>query len=130
MTRTFKHFTKEERHIIAHMRFIEKKKLQDIADLLNKSKSAISMEINRNKIKGKYIPTISNKKYKDRLHTNGSYKIETNPQMFNYIISRLKNDKWSPDVISVMIKKDIGLTVSAETIYNYIYNSSRSTILF
>jgi len=32
MTRTFKHFTKEERHIIAHMRFIEKKKLQDIAD--------------------------------------------------------------------------------------------------
>jgi IS30 family transposase len=131
MTRNkkFKHFSIEERHIISHMRFTEKKKLQDIADTLNRSKSAISMEINRNKIKDKYIPEASNQKYKSRLHKKDSHKIDSSPIIYDYILKRLQNDKWSPDVISAMMKQDIGLSVSAETIYNYIYNSPKSKSL-
>jgi IS30 family transposase len=119
MTKTFKHFSIEDRYIISHMRFTEKKKLQDIADKLGRSKSAISMEISRNKAGDQYIPEISNKKYESRLHQKDSCKIELNPAIYDYMLRRLQNDKWSPDVISAMMKRDIGLSVSAETIYNY-----------
>ena len=50
-TRTFKHLTLQDRQIILHMRFIEKKTLQEIADIVGKSKSTISSEISRNKVK-------------------------------------------------------------------------------
>lgn len=129
MTKKFKHFSIEDRYIISHMRFTEKKKLQDISDRLGKSKSAISMEISRNKAGDQYIPEISNKKYEVRLHKKDSCKIGSNPAIYDYILKRLKSDKWSPDVISAMIKRDIGLSISAETIYNYIYNSPKSKSL-
>jgi len=128
-TRTFKHLTLKDRQIIHHMRFIDNDKLQDIADFIGKSKSTISSELFRNKVRGKYIPQISNKKYKSRLHKKDSYKIESSHAIYDYILKRLRNDKWSPDVISAMMKRDIGLSVSAETIYNYIYNSPKSQSL-
>jgi IS30 family transposase len=128
-TRTFKHLTLQDRQIIHHMRFTENMRLQDIADTIGKSKSAISMEINRSKVEGQYIPEISNKGYRLRLHKKDSYKIESNPAIYDYIIKRLEDDKWSPDVIAAMIKQDIGLSISAETIYSYIYNSCKSKSL-
>jgi IS30 family transposase len=128
-TRTFRHLTLQDRQIIHHMRFTENRKLQDIADFIDKSKSTISSELSRNKVKGRYIPQISNKKYKARLHQKDSCKIESNPAIYDYMLRRLQNDKWSPDVISVMMKRDIDLSVSAETIYNYIYNSPKAKSL-
>jgi IS30 family transposase len=128
-TRTFKHLTLQDRQIIHHMRFTENMRLQDIADTIGKSKSAISMEINRSKVEDQYIPEISNKEYQVRLHKKDSYKIESNPAIYDYIIKRLEDDKWSPDVIAAMIKQDIGLSISAETIYSYIYNSCKSKSL-
>ena len=127
--RTFKHLTLEDRQAIYHMRFTENKKLQEIADFIGKSKSAISMEINRNRVKNKYIPETSHRKYKSILHKKDSYKIDNNPAIYNYIIRRLKDDKWSPDVISAMIKRETNFTISAEAIYNYIYNSDKSKSL-
>jgi IS30 family transposase len=91
------------------MRYKENKSLQEIADFIGKSKSTISAEISRNKIKNKYIPEISHQKYKAILHKKDSYKIDNNPAIYNYIIRRLKDDKWSPDVISAMIKREINL---------------------
>ena len=129
MTKTFKHFTIKERYTISHMRFTEKNTLQAIAETLGKSKSSISMEISRNKVRGRYIPAISNIKYQDRLHKKDAYKIESDPVIYDYISKRLINDKWSPDVISAMMLRDIGFTISAESIYNYIYNSPRSKSL-
>jgi len=127
--RKFKHLTLEDRHTISHMRFVEMKYLQEIADFIGKSKSAISMEINRNKTKNKYIPEISHQKYKTILHKKDSYKIDNNPAIYDYIIEKLDDYKWSPDVISAMIEQDIGLTISAEAIYSYIYNSDKSKLL-
>lgn len=124
-----KHFTEDERYILEHMRFREKKTLGEIGKFLGKSKSAVSMEISRNMIKGKYIPMVADKKYQTRLHKGGFYKIESDKKIFNYIVRRLKKDKWSPDVISAKMEGDIDLSVSAETIYNYIYNSEKSKSL-
>jgi len=129
ITKKGKHFTEYERYIIEHMRFKEKSGLQEIGKFLGRSKSAVSMEISRNKIKGKYIPMIAEKEYQARLHKGGFYKIESDERIFNYIVSRLEKDKWSPDVISAKMEEDIGLSVSAETIYNYIYNSEKSKAL-
>lgn len=126
----FKHITLEERMVIEHMRFVEKKTLQQIGDKIGKSKSAISVELKRNKMEDdKYIPAISEDKYKDRLHQEGFCKIDANKEMFNYIVDRLKKNKWSPDVISAKMMEDIGLSVSSETIYNYIYNSDKAKSL-
>jgi IS30 family transposase len=127
--RKFKHLNLQDRQIISHMRYKENKSLQEIADFIGKSKSTISAEISRNKIKNKYIPEISHQKYKAILHKKDSYKIDNNPAIYNYIIRRLKDDKWSPDVISAMIKREINLSISAESIYSYIYNSDKSKSL-
>jgi IS30 family transposase len=129
ITKKHKHFTEYDRYIIEHMRFKEEKSLEEIGKFLGKSKSAISMEISRNKIKGKYIPMIADKKYQSRLHKEGFYKIESDKKIFNYIIRRLEKDKWAPDVISAKMEEDINMSVSTETIYNYIYNSEKSKSL-
>lgn len=42
--RKFKHLSFNDRRIISYMRFSENKTLQEIADFIGKSKSAISME--------------------------------------------------------------------------------------
>ena len=60
----FKHFTFKDSQIIYHMRFVEKATLQKIADFLDKSKSAISYELNNKKEKSKHIPAIAHGKYK------------------------------------------------------------------
>ncbi len=78
-SKVVKHITLKDRQIIHHMRFTEKKKLQDIADILQKSKSSISMEIKRNRTVGQYIPETAHNQYKVRLHKKDSYKIESNP---------------------------------------------------
>jgi IS30 family transposase len=129
ITKKGKHFTEEERYAIYHMRFIEKKSLKEIGEFLGRSKSAVGTEINRNKIKGKYIPMIADKKYQVRIHKGGFYKIESDERILNYMIRRLEKDKWSPDVIAAKMVGDIGLSVSTETIYNYIYNSEKSKSL-
>jgi len=127
--RKFKHFTLEDRQMIYHMRFREDKNLSDIALTLGKSKSSISMELKRNKVNGKYVPELSNSKYKSRLHMSDGYKIDRDRAIYDYIVTRLKYDKWSPDVISAIMYQDIGLSVSAESIYNYIHNSPTSKSL-
>ena len=127
--RPYRHISLEERMVIFHMRFRERNNLQDIADKLGRSKSSISLELKRNRSQSGYIPELSHSRYKSRLHQKDSYKIDSNPAIYNYIVMRLKEDKWSPDVISAMIYKDIGYSISAETIYNYIYNSPKSKSL-
>ena len=58
--------------------------------------------------------------------TGGFCKIESNQEILDYIVNRLKKDKWSPDVIAAKIYEDTGFTISAETIYNFIYNSAKA----
>ena len=127
--RRFKHFTLADRQMIYHMRFRDHKNLSDIALTLGKSKSSISMELKRNKVNGKYVPELSNSKYKSRLHMPDGYKIDRDTAIYDYIVRRLQDDKWSPDVISAMMGQEIGFSISAETIYNYIYNSPTSKSL-
>jgi IS30 family transposase len=122
--RTFKHLTLEERHIIYHMRFIEKSSLQKIADFTSKSKSAIRYELNTRMKKSKYIPVVAHSNYKKTLHKKDGYLIDKNPKALRYLKHKLINKKWGLDVISHKMKEDIGFSISTESLYDYIYNSN------
>lgn len=124
--RKFTHLTFKDRQIIYHMKFVEKTSLQKIADFIEKSKSTISRELNNRKEKSKYIPTIAHSKYKKILCKKDGFSIDNNSKVLKYLRNKLINHKWSLDVISYKMKEDIGFSISTESLYDYIYNSSTS----
>jgi IS30 family transposase len=104
----------------------EKATLQKIADFLDKSKSAISYELNNKKEKSKHIPAIAHGKYKKILCKKGGFMIDNNPKALSYLRNKLINNKWSLDVISHKMKLDIRFSISTESLYDYICNSDTS----
>lgn len=109
-----------------------KKNLTEIALALNYHKSTISREIN-SQPKGKYeaysahltaFRNFVNRKY-------GKSKITQNKLLMDYVHDCL-GKRWSPDQISVSLKRkfpnDKSMHVSHETIYLYIYLHSKKEI--
>ena len=82
------------------------------------------MEIRRNKYKGDYLPCKVHSIYEERLHKQDGLKIEKDPILKSYIVNKMSNENYSPDVISVRLKLNGKLpNVSTETIYNFLYTS-------
>lgn len=91
-----------------------------IADLLGYHRSTIYRELSRNKVRLGYLPDRANKMARERCAK--PLKLERNPELKSYIISKL-NAGWSPELIAGFLKKERGITViSHETIYAYIYS--------
>lgn len=124
--RKFKHLTFKDRQIIHHMRYVENSTLQEIADFIGKSKSAISYELNNRKERSKYIPTIAHGKYRKILCKKDGFSIDKNPKALKYLKNKLINYKWSLDVIAHKMKEDVGFSISTESLYDFIYNSDTS----
>ena len=120
---SYNHLSKKERYEIKEM--IDKGKgITEIAGILNRSKGAISMEINRNKEDGKYMPCAAHKKYEERLHKEDALKIEKSAFLQVYIAKGMTIYSWAPDVIAGRLKLDKSAeTVSTESIYRYVYTS-------
>ena len=120
---SYNHLSKKERYEIKEM--IDKGMgITGIAEILDRSKGAISMEINRNKEDGKYMPCVAHKKYEERLHKEGALKIEKSPFLQAYIAKGMTIYAWAPDVIAGRLKLDKSAeTVSTESIYRYVYTS-------
>lgn len=120
---SYNHLSKKERYEIKEMIDIGKG-ITEIAEILSRSKGAISMEINRNKEDGKYIPCEAHKKYEERLHKEDELKIEKSPFLQAYIAKGMTIYAWAPDVIAGKLKLDKRAeTVSTESIYRYVYTS-------
>ena len=123
MKNKFKHRSINERYKIKKM----KDKgigISEIAESLNRSKGAISMEIMRNKYNGDYLPCKAHSIYEERLHKQDGLKIEKDPILKNYIVDKMANEHYSPDVISGRLRVNGKLpNVSTETIYHFIYRS-------
>jgi len=101
-----KHITPEQRNELSVL--IRAGVLQkEIALILRKSEPAISKEINRNKIEGKYHARIAKEKTKIRriLANQRFRKIENNEWLKRYIIKKLKL-YWSPEQISGRLEVD------------------------
>jgi IS30 family transposase len=95
-----------------------------IARKLNRNKSSISREIKRNKSsKLGYLPDRANNLALGRKMRYTS-KIEKYPEIKDYILSRLIDDKWSPEMIAGRMKiEKKKVLISHEAIYQYIYSS-------
>jgi transposase, IS30 family len=95
--------------------------ISKIAKELNKNKSSISREINRNTINGKYSAHIAQDNYQYRRTKCKPYGKQINSLLIDYIQDKL-NNHWSPEQISGRIAIDIpSEKISFSTIYNWLY---------
>jgi len=96
----------------------------EIADKLGFHKSTIGREMRRNTGLRGYRPKQANRLAKEReAAKHGPYKL--NPVLMTMIIERLEA-KWSPEQISNRLRVDGHETVSAETIYQLVYQDKES----
>jgi len=117
----YKHFTIEEREII-QLALWRKESIRLIAKKLNRSPSSVSREIKRNLPPQYFVytPRLAHQKALKKRHSRGREDRLKNQDVKNYVIKQLK-ERWSPEQIAGRIKKDIGETISHETIYQFIY---------
>ena len=120
---SYNHLSKKERYEIKEM-MDKEMGITEIAKILDRSKGTISMEVNRNKEEGKYMPCVAHEKYEERLHKEDELKIEKSPFLQAYIAKGMTIYAWAPDVIAGRLKLDKSTeTVSTESIYRYVYTS-------
>ena len=124
MRKDYKHLSREERYSIKEMRDIGFS-MSEISKKLQRSKCTISMELKRNRVQKKYIPRVAQEKYNERLHRQGLFKIEKEPNLLSYIKDGMIKKKWFPDSISGKLKLDNGgsCVISTESIYRFVYTS-------
>lgn len=99
-------------------------KQKEIAKLINKSESAISREIDRNRTRdGRYLPRNAKLKKKARrvLANTRFKKIKNGSPLKRYIISKLKK-YWSPEQIAGRWNREKhGRKIGKDTIYKFVY---------
>ena len=107
---------------------------------MNRDKGTISRELDRNKtiLKGKnakkekvdsdyhYLPDRADMKTKARRVGKGRKSPMENPEVYQYVISGLTENGWSPDIISGKMKTEHPtnkeMRISHECIYQFIYS--------
>ncbi len=121
----YRHLSYEERIQIQTL-LKEKISIRKIAKRLGRKPSTISREIKRNfwdACRIEYNSSCANRKYKERkVKANRKRpKKMQDEQILSYTKEKLELG-WSPEQIAGRISRDIpGLTVSHETIYQYVY---------
>jgi IS30 family transposase len=112
-------FTYEERYLIARPR-IHRHSIPHIARVLGRHRSTIWREVHRNKTNGgRYQVTIAQQKTNGRRRRSRRNRQFTAAE-FAKIVTRLKED-WSPEQIANTLRISGMLSVSHETIYQYIW---------
>jgi IS30 family transposase len=110
-------------------------KKKDIAKVLNKHRSTIWRELNRNKAHNKsgYSARLSKIKTTERrINANKRFrKIDDNKWLQEYIIKKIK-EKWSPEQISGRLKIDYPdeskKRIGKDSIYKFIYNERKDLV--
>ena len=130
----YTHFTPEERDQLFDLLQIGLKQYQ-IAEVIRKSPSAVSRELNNNSTvidrrlnnsprkACHYLPDKAQKKYESRRkHSKYSFPLKS-PEIHQYVVEHLTSfQNWSPEQISGRIEMDIGKAISPECIYQFIYS--------
>lgn len=122
----YNHFTEGER---SQLYVLCKAKIPktEIAELLNRSRTAIYNELNRNSGKRGYRPKQAQRLSEVR-RKDTAKPIKMDLKVVNHINEKL-NIEWSPEQISNVIIFDVcglGVTVSHETIYKYVREDKES----
>lgn len=140
----YKHLTKDQRvkiETLINLKDEDGKRMYtntEIANIIGVHKSTISREL-KNRIKSKIVVRtgrIINKPYNaidanndyiyKRAFSKAQYKLESHPKMAQFIVDKIKNDKWAPDVIVGYMKlhhyfnRDGYCSITTPTVYNAI----------
>jgi len=118
------HLTQEQRYTIASM-YQSGYSQTDIANVINKNKSVVCRELNRNcdKRSGVYKADLAQRKYLKRQEYKTKPRTFT-PDVIRFVESKLEL-KYSPEQIAGVAKKDGVECVSHERIYQYIWQDKR-----
>jgi len=103
---------------------------KQISDVIGKSPSTISRELNRNVNKrgrhSKIYDSVRAQSKAEKRHKEKHKHIRLQEWHLAYIRQKLKEQRWSPELISKRVKLELGDFVSHETIYNYIWTCKSS----
>ncbi len=121
----YHHLTKQERVEIAYLRNKKSYSINAVAEALDRSKSAISDELNQNKVNGIYDPKkAQHKAYVKRKYSKyQGMKVVQNASLREYVEKNIRKD-WSPEQIAGRLQnidKHIKYA-SYGAIYKYVYS--------
>jgi transposase, IS30 family len=124
MENQYKHLTMIERDRITELLLYERKTISEIAKVLGRHKSTISLELQRNSSPVRELYLSRRAQFRaDQRRTEACCRprLKNDPTR-NYVQEKLIIG-WSPEIIAGRIKKDHpGLSISHEAIYQYIYH--------
>lgn len=123
-----KPFSLRERSIIEIRWCQDFKSVTDIAKELRRHKSSVSRELadKPRKGRGKYSADGAHAKALDRISNRGNVsKTERNGQLKSYIETKLRDDRWSPEQVSIRLPHefplDATMRIATESIYQEVY---------
>ena len=125
----YKQLSQEQRYTIAQMIKLGKTKTE-IAKLIDTSVSTVCREIKRNGYQiwktgaARYNAIEAQRRSSLKRHRKPRFNLSEEQKLF--IRERLYNERYSPELISVVGKSQMGSFVSHETIYKWIWYSKRS----
>lgn len=122
-SKNYKHLTQDERNELS---ILLKKgySLRSIADVLKKNPSSVSREIKENSVNGEYDPKKAQAKARvKRMYAKfQGMKVRKHPEIEAYIHEKMK-EHWSPEDISGRLELDKFFSITAKTIYKYVYGN-------
>ena len=113
--RTYHQLTREQRYQIYALKKMGHY-LSEIADVLGVNKSSVGRELKRNSGKRGYRPQQAQALALER-RFKGQHRITARTWA---TVARLLRQEWSPEQISGRLKKEQGLGISHEWIYQYV----------
>jgi transposase, IS30 family len=120
-----KHFSYAERKVLEEL-LLEGRSYRAISLRLHRSHTAVVREVARNKGHIVYSATRAQLRYERCLRGKKLEKLIQYPQLKEYIVARMKEDDLSPQMIAGRLKqyvhRHIGVRVSHETIYQFVYS--------
>lgn len=117
----YTHLTIEERERVQELLW-QKKSIRYIAEVLGRSPSSISREVKRNKppLRNVYTPRLAHVRAVTKRSNRGLPKLEKEVVLLTHVTTQLKLG-WSPEQVARTCTKEVGISISHEAIYQYIY---------
>lgn len=117
----YRHFSIEEREKIQELCW-QRVSAHKIATVLGRSHSSILRELTRSSPgrSYQYKPRLAHERALEKRKSRGRKKRLKNKTIRTYVIAHLKQ-RWSPEQIAGRLKRDVGLSISHEAIYQFVY---------
>jgi IS30 family transposase len=131
MQKKYYHLTEKERDKISVLHS-QGKSPSMIAKIIGRHRSTITRELKKKTsvfFRGMYLSNQSHQNTKRNWKNSHKRQRMQDERIKQYVLEKLKN-YWTPELISGRIELDLGLSISHEAIYQYIYDGNRDLVKF